>query len=99
MVMKKSSGGDSPLRQGAGNSFWTLPMSRRRKRRLAVCFVEIDWVFLGFPRRGEYIGGRAASGGGPGGHTARGWATPPYGVPSPWSPSVSALDSVSCREK
>jgi hypothetical protein len=24
---------------------------------------------LGFPRRGEYIGGRAASGGGPGGHT------------------------------
>jgi hypothetical protein len=26
---------------------------------------KIDWV-LGFSRRGEYIGGRAASGGGPG---------------------------------
>jgi hypothetical protein len=25
MVMKKASGGDSPLRQGAGKSFWTLP--------------------------------------------------------------------------
>jgi hypothetical protein len=25
MVMKKTSGGDSPLRQGAGKSFWTLP--------------------------------------------------------------------------
>jgi hypothetical protein len=24
MVMKKASGGDSPLRQGAGKSFWTL---------------------------------------------------------------------------
>jgi hypothetical protein len=24
MTMKKTSGGDSPLRQGAGKSFWTL---------------------------------------------------------------------------
>jgi hypothetical protein len=29
MVMKKASGGDSPLRQGAGKSFWTLPISHR----------------------------------------------------------------------
>jgi hypothetical protein len=27
MVMKKASGDDSPLRQGAGKSFWTLPIS------------------------------------------------------------------------
>jgi hypothetical protein len=27
MVMKKASGGDSPLRQGAGKSFWTLSIS------------------------------------------------------------------------
>jgi hypothetical protein len=40
MVMKKASGGDSPLWQGAGKSFWTLPISRRRRRRLAVCFKE-----------------------------------------------------------
>jgi hypothetical protein len=41
---------------------------------------KIDRV-LGFSRRGEYIGGRAASGGGPGGLTpggaARAWAAPP----------------------
>jgi hypothetical protein len=28
MAMKKTSGGDSPLRQGAGKSFWTLPILR-----------------------------------------------------------------------
>jgi hypothetical protein len=69
MVMKKASGGDFPLRQGAGKSFWTLPISRRRWRRLAVCFVEKLIGHLGFSRRGEYIGGRAALGGGPGAHT------------------------------
>jgi hypothetical protein len=26
MAMKKTSGGDSPLQQGAGKSFWTLPI-------------------------------------------------------------------------
>jgi hypothetical protein len=40
MVMKKASGGDSPIRQGAGKSFWTLLISRRWWRRLAVCFLE-----------------------------------------------------------
>jgi hypothetical protein len=40
MVMKKASGGDFPLRQGVGKSFWTHPISRRRRWRLAVCFVE-----------------------------------------------------------
>jgi hypothetical protein len=29
MVMKKTSDGDFPLRQGAGKSFWTLPISGR----------------------------------------------------------------------
>jgi hypothetical protein len=29
MVMKKAFGDDSPLRQGAGKSFWTLPISGR----------------------------------------------------------------------
>jgi hypothetical protein len=40
MVMKKASGGDSPLWQGVGKSLWTLPISRRRWRRLAVCLLE-----------------------------------------------------------
>jgi hypothetical protein len=40
MVMKKASGGDSPLWQGAGKSFWTLLISHRRWWWLAVCFME-----------------------------------------------------------
>jgi hypothetical protein len=40
MVMKKAFGGDSHLRQGAGKSFWTLPISHQRRRRLAICFLE-----------------------------------------------------------
>jgi hypothetical protein len=38
MAMKKISGGDSPLRQGARKSFWTLPISGRRQRQIAMCF-------------------------------------------------------------
>jgi hypothetical protein len=40
MVIKKAYGGDSPLRQGAGKSFWTLPISHQRRRWLVVCFNE-----------------------------------------------------------
>jgi hypothetical protein len=29
----------------------------------------------------------------------QGLAEPPYGVADPWLPSVSALDSISCRKK
>jgi hypothetical protein len=58
---------------------------------------------LGFPHRGEYIGERVASEGGPGGRTTwwrgLGLAVPPYGVAGPWLPFVSALDSISCQEK
>jgi hypothetical protein len=54
MVMKKASDGDSPLRQGAGKSFWTLLISRQRRRWLAVYFVEIDRDFRFFPSRGIY---------------------------------------------
>jgi hypothetical protein len=35
----------------------------------------------------------------PPGGAGQGLATPPFGVAGPWLPSVSALDSVSCREK
>jgi hypothetical protein len=55
-MMKKASGGDSPLRQGADGG------------GLRYVSWKLIW-FLGFPRQGEYIGGRTASGGGPGGHT------------------------------
>jgi hypothetical protein len=39
MAMKKASGDDSPLRQGAEKSFWTLPNLGRRRRWLIVLFV------------------------------------------------------------
>jgi hypothetical protein len=45
MMIKKASSGDSPLRQGAGKSVWTLPISRQRRRWLAVCFLE-NWSDL-----------------------------------------------------
>jgi hypothetical protein len=47
MVRKKAYGCDSPLRQGAGKSFWTLPISGRRWRQLAICFWKSDQP-LGF---------------------------------------------------
>jgi hypothetical protein len=87
MAMKETSGGDSPLRQGAGKSFWTLPISGRRWRRIAMCFWKSDRVddgggsryvsgkvigCLGFSRRGVFIGEGAASKVDQGGHTTRG---------------------------
>jgi hypothetical protein len=40
MVVEKASGRDYPLRQGARKSSWIIPISRQRRRWLAVCFVE-----------------------------------------------------------
>jgi hypothetical protein len=60
MAMKKTPGGDSPLRQGAGKSFWTLPISVRRWRRIAMCFWKINRVFRFFPS-GVFIGEGAVS--------------------------------------
>jgi hypothetical protein len=54
MVVEKASGRDSPLRQGAGKSFWTLPISGRRWRWLTMCFWKIDQVFRFFLSRGIY---------------------------------------------
>jgi hypothetical protein len=38
MAMKKTFGGDSSLRQGVGKSFWTLSISGRRRRWIAMYF-------------------------------------------------------------
>jgi hypothetical protein len=90
MAMKKTSGGDSSLQQGAGKSFWTLPISGRRWRRIAMCFWKIDRVFRFFPSGGLYRRrGSVRSGPGgpsPQGGPARGWAAPPGGEAGP-SPS------------
>jgi hypothetical protein len=71
MAMKKTSGGDSCLWHGAGKSFWTLPISDRRRRRIAMCFWKIDRVFR-FSRRGVFIGEGATSEVDHGGLTHRG---------------------------
>jgi hypothetical protein len=71
MAIKKTSGGDSPLRQGAGKSFWTLPISGRRRRRIAMYSGKVIGS-LGFSRRGVFIGEGAASEVGQGGLTTRG---------------------------
>jgi hypothetical protein len=54
MVMKKAYGDDSPLWQGAGKSFWTLSILRRRRRRLAECFVKSVRPLRVFPSKGIY---------------------------------------------
>jgi hypothetical protein len=71
MAMKKTSGGNSPLRQGAGKSFRTLPISGRRRWRIVMCFWKIDRVLRFFPL-GVFIAERAASEVDQGGHTHRG---------------------------
>jgi hypothetical protein len=93
MAMKKTSGGDSPLWQGAGKSFWTLPILGRRWQRIAMCFWKIDWD-LGFSRRGVFIGEGVASQVDQGGLTHRG-REPGAGRAAllcgrPWPPSVSS---------
>jgi hypothetical protein len=54
MVMKKTSGGDSPLRQGAGKSFWTLPIFGSTAEADRDVFWKIDRVLRFFPSGGLY---------------------------------------------
>ena len=95
MAMKKTSGGDSPLRQGAGKSFWTLPISGRRRRWITMYSGKVI-EYLGFSRRGVFIGegaslevamvGLTIGGRGPA------QAAPPGGVAHQWLLSVSPSD-------
>jgi hypothetical protein len=70
MAMKKTSGGDSPLRQGARKSFWTLPILGRRRRRIAMYCGKVIG-YLGFSGRGVLIGEGASSEVDRGGNTHR----------------------------
>jgi hypothetical protein len=54
MAMKKTSGGDFPHRHGAEKSFWTLPISGRRRQRIAMCFWKSDRTFRFFLSGGLY---------------------------------------------
>jgi hypothetical protein len=102
MVMKKVSGGDSPLRQGARKSFWTLPILHRRWWRLAVCFLEKSSELRVFSSRKIYTQ-KGDVRGGPVAHTTwwhgQGVASATLWRGCPLAPFISALDSVSYREK
>jgi hypothetical protein len=54
MAMKKTSGGDSPLRQGAGKSFWTLPIFGSTVVVDRDVFWKSDRVLRFFPSGGLY---------------------------------------------
>jgi hypothetical protein len=63
MAMKKTSGGDSPLRQGAGKRFWTLPIFGSTAVADRDVLWKSDRVLRFFPsgglyrRRGDVRGG------------------------------------------
>jgi hypothetical protein len=54
MAMKKTSGGDSPLRQVAGKSFWTLPIFGSTAAADRDVFWKTDRVLRFFPSGGLY---------------------------------------------
>jgi hypothetical protein len=54
MVMKKTSSGDFPLRQGAEKSFWTLPIFGSTAAVDRDVFGKIDRVLRFFPSGGLY---------------------------------------------
>jgi hypothetical protein len=54
MAMKKTFGGDSPLRQGAGKSFWTLPIFGSTAVADRDVFWKSDRLFRFFPSGGLY---------------------------------------------
>jgi hypothetical protein len=74
MAMKKTSGGDSPLWQGVGKSFWTLPIFGSMAAADHDVFWKSDRVLRFFPS-GVFIGEGAMSEVEPGGLTP-GWCGP-----------------------
>jgi hypothetical protein len=54
MAMKKTSGGNSPLRQGVGKSFWTLPIFGSTAVADHDVFWKSDRVLRFFPSGGLY---------------------------------------------
>jgi hypothetical protein len=54
MAMKKTSGGDSPLRQDAGKNFWTLPIFGSTAAADRDVFWKSDRTFRFFPSGGLY---------------------------------------------
>jgi hypothetical protein len=103
MAMKKTSGGDSPLRQGAEKSFWTLPIFGSTVATDRDVFWKSYRVLRFFPSGGLYRR-RDDVRGGPR-HPHKGLARPGAGprhpyvwAPGPLSPTLLWM-SGSFREK
>jgi hypothetical protein len=90
MAMKKTSGGDSSLWQGAGKSFWTLPIFGSTVAADRDVFRKSDRVFRFFPSGGLYRR-RGSVRSGPGGpHHQGARASPRPHRPVVWPPSGPA---------
>jgi hypothetical protein len=83
MVMKKASGGDSPPSAGCREELLDPPDLASMTAATCSMFRGKLIGSLGFSRRGEYIGGRAASGCGPGSPTTW-WRGPGAGRAALW---------------
>jgi hypothetical protein len=90
MAIKKTSGGDSPLWQGARKSSWTLPIFRSMAAADRDVFWKSDRVFRFFLSGGPYRrrGGVRGRPGGP--HHQGVQASPRPRRPMVWPPSSSA---------
>jgi hypothetical protein len=82
MVMKRASGGDSPSSRVLGRASGPSQSHIDDGGGLHYVSWKIERA-LGFSHRGEYRGGRAASGGGPGGLTTW-WRGPGLGCATLW---------------
>ena len=86
--MEMTSGGTSPSRQGAGTEILSPETEFRDGGGAPGVFLEYDLIDVGFSRREEYIGERAARGGARGAHPIwrraplwSGGRGPPPGLP------------------
>jgi hypothetical protein len=93
MAMKKTSGGDFPLRQGARKSFWTLLIFGSTADHDV--FWKSDQVFRFFPSGGLYRR-RGVVRGGPGGAHHRGRGLAPGCAPWWCGPPVDPLRLLFC---
>jgi hypothetical protein len=78
MAMKKASGGDSPLRRGAGKSFWTLPIFGSTAAADRDVFWKSDRALSFFPSGGIYRRRGGAWRGSRRPHTTSAWPGGPH---------------------
>jgi hypothetical protein len=89
MAMKKTSGGDSPLRQGAEKSFWTLPIFGSMAAVDRDVFWKSDRVVRFFPSGGLYRRRGDVRGGARWPHTMAARPGPGPSQPGVWGPCGS----------